>query len=359
MLYLRKLFCLFFAALLLVQPVFAEPVSEPTQMPEPDIISAVHTVATLPAGWSPLSPATQERQWLLDLTTTSPYVLSAEGSWEPVLTRALPEDVTGEYASSYGIPADATGGYAYRILLSSNARWEDGLMITADDYLFSVRKLLENEENRENWTFLANAEAVLSGKKTAGEEIIPLKDAGLSSIADAVDAGFSDFYIDTDGFWGLEGGWRSITDRTGLQDFAMPSGMDERFVSPAYLYTRYLASGTESANFQRHFIGIPKTGSAMTMEDLGIIKISPFELVLLLSEPLAPSALMQKLQKLYLFRENCWDKNYATSTDTYCSYGPYRITAAGQREIILEPNENWWGEPVSSDFDRIIYRADG
>jgi len=364
MLYLRKGLCLFLMMLLLSQPVFAEAVTEaatqPTQPPEPDIISAVHTVQTLPGNWSPLSPVTAERQWLLRMTTALPYELAADGNWVPVLASELPPDVTADYAGSCGIPADAQGGYAYRILLSSAARWEDGLMITADDYIFSIRKLLEDEENRPNWTFLANAEEVLSGKKKAGDEIIPLRDAEFESVAAAKAAGHTEFYIDTTNFWGLEGGWRPITDRSGLQDFAMPAGMDERFVSPAYLYARYLADGTETARFQSEFIGIPKVlGGTMTMEDLGIVKISPFELVLLLREPLAPSALMQKLEKLYLFRESCWGKDFATSAEDYCGYGPYRITAADSEEIILQPNENWWGEPVSEDFDRIICRTGG
>lgn len=360
MLYLRKCLCLLLMLLLLAQPVFAEAVTEPTQPPEPDIISAVRTVEALPACWSPLSPAAEERTWLQSQTTALPYVLSDDGSWVPVLARELPEDVTADYAASYGIPADARGGYAYRISLSSDACWEDGLVITADDYIFSIRKLLEDEENRPNWTFLAGAEDVLSEKKQPGDEIIPLRDVGLSDIDEARKAGYTDFYIDTTHFWGLEGGWRSITDRSGLQDFAMPSGMDERYVSPAYLYTRYLANGTENARFQREFIGIPKTyGSPMTMEDLGIVKLGPFELVLILNEPMAPSTLMQKLEKLFLFRQSFWGKDFATSAETYCSYGPYRIAAAGADDILLLPNENWWGQPVSGDYDRIICRAAG
>ena len=356
--YLRNIMCLLLTVLLLVQTVFAASVPDDTQPPEPDIISAVYTAASVPANWSPLSSSAAEAQWLRKMTTAPVYALSGDGIWEPVLARALPEDVTADYAASYGIPAGAAGGYAYRIALNPDARWEDGLVITADDYVFSIQKLLENEENCADWTFLANAEAILSGKKQPSETIVSLRQAGFYSIADAVDAGFQDFYIDIDGFWGLEGGWCSITDRRGLQDFAMPAGMDERVVSPAYLYTNYLASGKESAHYQRYFIGIPEGyGDALTMADLGVVKVSPFELVLILQEPMAPSTLMQKLENLFLFRQSLWSKDFATSLETYCGYGPYRITEAASGRIVLEPNENWWGEPVSGDFDRIICRA--
>ena len=362
MLFFRKILCLLLMALILVQPVFAETeaATQPTQPQDPDIISAVYTMENLPANWNPLNPATEETQWLIGQTTAPLYQLTADGTWMHVLARALPEDVTADYAASYGIPAGATGGYAYRILLSSDACWEDGLKITADDYIFSIQKLLVDEENREDWMFLANAEDVLSEKKKPGDSFISLRDAKLSDVLDALSAGYTDLYVDTSRFWGLDSGWVSITDRSRIQDFAMPDGMDERFVSGAYLYNRYLASGRENSRFQSEFIGISKTDNGITtMEDLGLLKVSPFDLVLILDAPMAPSILMQKLEKLFLFRKNFWGKDFATSVQTYCGYGPYRITSADSEEIILEPNENWWGIPVTEAYDRIICRAAG
>lgn len=362
MLHFRNLLWLILVMLLLVQPVFAEttPSSDPTQQRDPDIISAVHRVSALPSNWSPLSPVSSQQQFLLGLTTAPVYSLSADGNWTPVLAAALPEDVTESYAGTYGIPAHATGGYAYRIALNSEACWDDGLVITADDYIFSIRKLLEDEENRDFWTFLANAQAILSGKPQLGDEIISLREAQLFNVHEALAAGYTQLYLDTSNFWGLDAGWLPISDRSRLQDFAMPDGMDERFVSPAYLYSRYLADGSESSRFQSRFLGVPKTtGNVMTMDDLGIVKTGPFEIVLLLQEPAVPSILMEKLEKLFLFRENYWSKDYATSPETYSGYGPYRITSVDSSQIILEPNSNWWGEPVTDEFDRILCRVSG
>lgn len=355
MLQLRKLLCLFLTVLLLVQPVFAGDATEPVQA---DIVSAVRTVDTLPSNWNPLTPG-EGKQWFLTMTTAPVYTLT-NGEWEPVLAAALPEDVTADYAGTYGIPADAPGSYAYRILLNDSACWEDGAAITADDYLFSTQKLLEDEENRSNWTFLANAEAALSEEVQPGDAIISLRSASFTSMQEARAAGHTEFYVDTTRFWGLEGGWRSISDRSRLQDFAMPSGMDERFVSPAYLFARYLADGAENSRLQREFIGISEAaGKPFTMEDLGIIPVSSHELVLILQQPAAPSVLMERLETLFLFRESCWGKDFATSPETYCGYGPYRITAADPDQIILEPNPNWWGAPVTGEFDRIICRITG
>ena len=211
MLQLKRFSSLFLVLLLLAQPVFAE---EPTEPVQPDIISAIRIVEALPSSWSPLAPAATEIQWLLDKTTAPVYALTDTGVWEPVLASALPEDVTADYAGTYGIPSDAQGSFAYRILLNSDTCWEDGDAITAEDYVFSIQKLLEDEENRANWTFLANAEAVLSGAAKPAEEIISLRSATFTSMQEAIAAGHADFYIDTTHFWGLEGGWRSISDRS-------------------------------------------------------------------------------------------------------------------------------------------------
>ena len=362
MLQLRKVLCLLVTMLLLVQPVFAteESSTAPVDLSNADIVSAVRTVDSLPDNWDPLSPTEPEKQWLLNMTTAPVYLFTADGIWTPVLAQELPEDVTTAYAGTYGIPATATGGYAYRILLNPHALWQDGIPIVAHDYVFSIQKLLEDEENQDNWTFLANAKAILSEAKQASDEIVTLRSSGFTSLAEAKKAGFTDFYVNTTSFWGLEGGWRSVLDHSRLQDFAMPSGMDERFVSPAYLFARYLDDGAENSRLQREFIGISKnSGKTMTMEDLGVISTSASELVLLLQEPAAPSILMEKLEKLFLFREHYWGKNFATSPETYCGYGPYQITSRNSQEIILEPNPNWWGTAVTKDFDRIICRAAG
>lgn len=347
--------------LLLVQPVFAteETSTAPVDIENADIVSAVRTVSSLPASWNPLSPAESEKQWLLNQTTAPMYQFAVDGSWIPVLAQNLPEDVTTDYAGTYGIPATAIGGYAYRIVLNPDACWEDGQPITASDYIFSIQKLLEDEENRDNWTFLANSKAILSGKTLPTDEIVTLRSAGFTSLQEAKKAGYTDFYLNTTRFWGLDGGWRSILDHSRLQDFAMPSGMDERFVSPAYLFEYYLSDGAENSRLQREFIGISKdSGEVMTMDKLGLLSTGSHELVIILQKAAAPSTLMQKFENLFLIRESCWGKDFATSPETYCGYGPYRITAADSAQIILEPNPNWWGAPVTGDFDRIICRAD-
>ena len=338
MLQLRKTLCIFLITLFLVQPVFAK-----TQPAQTDIVTAIHKVKELPSDFSPLAAPS----WLLDMTTAPLYRMENTGEWRPVLAGALPEDVTADYVGTYGIPAGTQRGYAFQIQLHEKACWADGTKITADDCLASIQQLLENKETAENWTFLANGQAILSGESQPGSEIISLKNAGFPGISEAWSAGYRDFYVDTDGFWGLNGGWKPISDRNRLQDFAMPGGLDEYFVTPAYLYHNYLMSGAESSYYQSEFIGICETpGAALTMDDLGAFKVNESEFILILEEPSTPSMLMQRLESLYLFRDSA-------------SYGPYHIVNTDDDRIVLESNPNWWGSPDPRGYDRIICQKIG
>lgn len=349
MLRIRKATCIFLLSLLLVQPVFAE--TEAPTAPEPDIVTAVYPVQTLPGDISPLADRSDEELWLRSLTTAPLYVMNADGSWEPILAQALPEDVTAEYAGTYGIPADAQRGYAFCISLHSDARWEDDTAITADDCIFSIKKLFQDKNTTDDWAFLANAEAILSKKRQPGSEIISLRDAEFSGVSEAWAAGYTDFFVDMDGFWGLDCGWKSVSDRTRVRDFAMRTGLDEYFVSPAYLYNFYLMNGAQSRYYQTEFIGICKyPGKTLSTDDLGLVKVSDKKMVVITAAPSTASMLMQQLEPFFLFHE---------SGNTKLSYGPYRIISATDAELILEPNPCWWGAPDHRGYDRILCQKIG
>ena len=349
MLHLRKTICLFLLALLLAQPVFAAEAPTETAPVEPDILTAVRKMDAIPTDFGIHAKYTEALQWLRSLTASPLYAME-DGNWVPVLAGALPVDVTAEYAGTYDIPADAARGYAFRILLNPDARWEDGSAITAGDCTDSIKALFTHENTQEDWLFLANAAAIANGSTKSGNDIISLKEAGFSTVTQAWVAGYKEFFVDIAGFWGLEGGWKSVSDRTRIRDHAMPAGLDEAFVSTAYLYRNYLMEG-EHRRFLSTFVGIRKSpGNPYTMDDLGLISVSDGEFVIVLQSPATASTLMQHLEKLVLCRKNAAEP---------LSCGPYRIASATAEELILEPNPNWWGEPDPRGYDRILCQKIG
>lgn len=302
----------------------------------------VYEMDTLPGNWSPLSSMTPEKEFLLDMTADRLYWLDENGRLTPSLAASLPVDVTADYAGSFGVPADAVRGYAFQIDLNEAACWEDGEPITADDFLFSIEQYRGNDESYVN---LAVFEAGQTGETIPPENIVSLEEAGFDSVAQAREAGFSDFFVDTTRFWSLNGGWRSIDDRTRLRDFAMPSGLSEFFVTPEYLYETYLADGRDYDRWQREMIGVcTDAGEPAEGDAPGILKTGEHQLILILDQPAVSTSVALALEDLRLVRQSLWGETYGTSAEEYSSCGPYRIVSSDMELIVLARNENWYGQ---------------
>lgn len=316
--------------------------------------TAVRYMDTLPGCWSPLSEQTPEKEFILALTTDRLYRVE-DGEVVPGLAADMPLDVTADYAGNetYGVPAGAARGYAFQIELEPNTYWQDGTTIKSGDLCFALEQMLENGGG--NW--IANAEGYLSGREREAETVISLKGAGFDSVAAAKEAGFTRFYVDMEGYWGLDAGWTSVTDRTRVRDYAMPEGLEELYVSGAYLYQRYLAEGADYAYQQAEFIGVSQTpDDKLTLEDVGIVNTGTWQVTIITEEPTTATALAVKLGDLILLRQDLFDDSYGTSAETYSSYGPYKLVSAGTQQIVLERNGYWQGDTSGYEADVIICR---
>ena len=61
------------------------------------------------------------------------------------MAQSAPIDVTEEYAGdkTYGVPSGAKEGYAFKIELRKDAKWEDGTPINADTYIYSMKQVID------------------------------------------------------------------------------------------------------------------------------------------------------------------------------------------------------------------------
>jgi len=302
--------------------LFAEPTEPPVTEPVPVI--AFHEVESF-----------QENALIESYLYGSLYELSTAGALGPSMAASLPADVTAEYAGQFGVPEDAIRGYAFRIDLNTAPCWEDGTPITADDYVETLTALLQSEEYAADFSVIARAGAEVSG------EIISLLDSGIASVAEAEDLGITHFFVDVGTFWGLTEDWLPIDDTTRLRDYAMPAGLDEQFVSAAWLYQNYLAEGAAYDYLQSEFVGIPaQLDDEVTAEDLGILKTGDHQITFVFNSPVSSEYLAYELMNLVLMnRENL-------------SYGPYRLVSQDSALMELQRNENWWGESHTADIIR-------
>lgn len=342
---LRKFMAALLALCLVCGAVSATEPQESTQAP------FVEAVATgIPKNWNPLGQRTAEGDRILSLTADPLYLLSADGAeLSPCMAAELPQDVTETYAGTFGIPAGAKRGYAFSISLGSDACWEDGTTVKAADYLFSLETLLME---RTLSLPLANLQAYYDQAQKPGDEILSLSQAGFTTLEEAKEAGYEQFYVDVGHFWGLEAGWVSIHDRVRLKDRAIPSGITEMYVSGAYLFDRYLKTGALYDIYQSEFLGLSAQAGQISWEDVGLLQSGSQEFVLILEAPATARSIALALKDLIPVQQSLYTGNYGTF-GAYLACGPYRIAALEGGEMILEPNPHWSGSREIAKADRI------
>lgn len=272
-----------------------------------------------------------QREAVRDLTVTAFYRVE-DGALAPGLAQ-LPVDVTAEYAGSdlYGIGKTESRGRAFRLTLEQNVSWDDGTSVTASHVAEHLRSGLEA------YPWIGGAESYLAGAEKPAQSVISLKDAGFDSVTAAKEAGYTRFYMDLAHFWGLEAGWEQIDSRSRFRDHAMPGGLDETFVSPAYLYRNYLEEGASLSFMHSRYVGVAETAEPMSMDDVGILEIGDHELVIITAEPMTAGTLAVRLAELTLEG----------------NYGPYRMVTDDADEIILERNEYWQGDKTQYPAESI------
>ena len=339
---MKRLTALMALAVLLALPVAATETQE-TLAP---IRIGVGQLDQIPESWNPLEETDANSKAILEYTAEPLYRCTAQGV-ELGQAVEMPVDVTAEFAGSYGISPYATRGYAFAVELRPGLRWEDGSAVTVTDWVYTLeQRLLAGTLSLEP----ANYDAFLRGDTHPATEIISLMDAGYDSLEAAQAAGIQDFYLDAGGFWGLDTGWLRISDRTRLLDRAMPSGCEEMYVTPAYLYREYLGENGSQTMFQTEFLGVPaQPGEQLTLSDVGLLA-QDNRLILILREPATVNHVALGLADLYPIPLGVAAETYGT-LENYRSCGPYRVESADKQTVVLVPNPQWKG--AAAEYDRI------
>ena len=252
--------------------------------------------------------------------TAAPLYDVADGRLTAGIAR-MPEDVTAEYAGNalYGIASTETRGRAFRIILEAGVYFEDGTILKAQDLASALRERLAD------YPWIAGGADFLQGGEKLAQQVISLKAAGFDTVSAAKEAGYTRFYMDLAHFWGLEAGWEPVDSRNRINDYAMPGGLDEKYVTPAYLYRNYLTEGATLSYMHSRYVGVAETVEKMTLEDVGILETGDEALIIITSEAMTARTLAARLASLEL--EGLW--------------GPYRIVTWDADEILLERNEFW------------------
>ncbi|NLV50954.1 MAG: hypothetical protein GXY20_09730 [Clostridiales bacterium] len=297
----------------------------------------------------------------------------------PEMAAGEPVDVTAEYAGDeiYGIPAEATEGYAFKISLNEAARWADGSPVNADTYIYSMRQLLSSEMKNYRadnfWAgtlVLANAEAYYNNDKAGDPVYADITDADYKyaevadelkffsmsaanmffdgySCRDYYQAGYDDYFLDPRGN-DLYVKYAQMEDEDGMIPLTEEAKADLSVIAAAFGDDRpeaynefcFYAAGTN-----------PET----PWDSVGLKKSGDYEITLICSRQISNFYLKYSLSENWIVYEPLYEAgksesgglistDYGTSADTYMSYGPYKLTEYRDgKSIVMDKNDNWYG----------------
>ena len=315
-----------------------------------------------PKTWNPHEWETNTDSYIMNYTMIGLYAFDFNEDKDGYtivheMAADFPEDITEEYAGdeTYGVPADATEGYAYKVALNPDAKWEDGQAITAEDWVESFKRLLDSDikNYRANSYYggsfeIANAKNYYNQDKVGSTDFKALSETSYASGADAIAAG-EELYLDVGEFWGIaaEDGSTilSVNDETEIRDEAVEEGQDEDYVSPKYLWENY---ADDAGDYLYIADGVVPE---VTWDQVGVWASGDYELTFVAAKPISMFYFQYSLMDSILVRTDLYDEcltdegsTYGTSVDTYMSYGPYKLTVYQEdKQITMEKNDQWYG----------------
>ena len=305
------------------------------------------------------------------------------------------EDVTSLVDKKWGYTdkQKAEGGYAWKITLRDDLKWDDGTAITAADFEYSMTQLLDptfmnfRANTYYDTLMIKNSKVYFFQNQEGTYETIGSQ--GYASNAAAVADG-ADIFWDAYDFWNAEGyvdaegnpcpQWLSITDETiynSVEAWADPSNEEIQdafsgkdiweayFIPETGAYAGYVEVGQSYAGWLS--IYVVNENRSVAWEDVGIYTVEGENAIILCLDkaysflkedgslsvwaPYYFSSLPLVKKDLY---ESCkiapangatlWTSNYNSSLATSASWGPYKLAEfeAGSHYKLVK-NENWYG----------------
>ena len=332
----------------------------------------------LGSNWNPHAWEMSNESAMLNYLTAPFCTMSIEDSlngvyqWVFVAAESV-TDVTAEHQDDLTkyevtLPAgqtveDTTSGFVFEIALNPDLKWENGEAITADDYIYSMKALLDPAmKNYRANLYYAGESAVAGGSKyyySLDEGMYVGYTTMYGSLDEAIAAG--DVFIDAWGFWGAEGyvdaegnecpQYLNITDETLYS--ADGAGSDE--LSGAALYAGYGAYLQVGGGYEGYAM-VYKLNEDMgaTFDEVGCYKVDDYTIRYVNQVQIDYNYFLTSLTSNWLVYEDLYEAgkdttgtlvttDYCTSKDTTMSFGPYRIASLQDgKQLVYVKNENYY-----------------
>ena len=286
------------------------------------------------------------------------------------------EDITSAVDAKWGYTDEqkAEGGYAWKITLRDDLKWDDGTAITAADFEYSMQQLLDpafmnfRANTYYDTLMIKNSKVYFFQNQEGTYET--LGSLGYASVQAAIDAGET-LYANAWNMWGAAGyldaegnecpEWVAMDDETV---YSSADGSDS--VSGKMLFTDYGAYLEPGTGYDAG-IYVENTVRDVKWEDVGIYAVEGENAIVLCldkpysflkddgslsvwapyyfsSLPLVHKAKYEASKIAPADGATLWTSNYNSSLETSASWGPYKLVEfeAGSHYKLVK-NENWFG----------------
>ncbi|MCR5808645.1 MAG: hypothetical protein K6G56_03690 [Clostridiales bacterium] len=387
-----------------VQPPPARPTAKPapTELPTErppipdDAPQYTYTAAfdSMASCWDPHRLKTKE-DGVVSSFLTSPLVARVETDteareyeWVFEMAENI-EDVTFTnrgYLEKYGcelggVPkGSVNSGYVFRITLRPSV-WEDGTPVTADSFIYSMRRLLDPALGNPGAEAFVKGPAAIAGGESyyvSGREVLR-ENAGSELYSfDKLKKDADGFYKAPSGervYWAvdyplgvwLDGGtpkelvaaygeaffpmdkWNELLKLTGSNGLAPVT--DETYALMSALFS------PEDGSELPYFLIIAGSPKKLDFDKtVGICKVDELVFDYVCGARATTEEVYSLLSRSWLVYEPYCEKGaYGTSPDNTMSCGPYRLVQSGAGRILLERNPNWYGWETAQNGDLISF----
>ena len=335
---------------------------------------------TLPANWNIHTYTSNDATTILGYCEDSLYEFDYNLTMDgyrivPGMAVDFPEDVTAEFAGTRDIPAEAEAGYAYRIQLRDDLKFDNGDEIHAVDFVESVKRLLDPTlvNYRADSLYsgnlkILNAENYFFSGRTVTVDCLGTYQEWEAADKSAVifSIGKGESYIGT---------WLNTNYGSYRPAYALGalSGAGEDAVNTLVGKTFAEIEADEALkavwdvvigwwqtdpNEELHFFGVKGQKPVYTFDQVGFFADENDEnaFYIVLQQQLTGFYLLYSLSSsMYLVHTETYDEcivesagvkssTYGTAADKYVGFGPYKLTSLiPDNSMAFTRNPHWYG----------------
>lgn len=351
-------------------------------------------MSSLPSSWNAHTYQTSTQSEIISYTEPGFYTFDYNETRDgfvvvPDMAAMLPTDVSELYVGEeWGIEEGDTAR-AWRITIRDDIRWDDGVLITATDFVESAKRLLNPVAVNYRADSLYSGDMAIVGAKAyfyGGRDGYEAAHSAYKHYSEDLDSKLvftlgapsdatnnAECYIRT--YFGFPASYDAVAcaawliEKYGsyMPDFTAKAAaaMEGKTLAEikadsdlAKAWTSLLGFWQTEPDEELHFFITMSVNPVKDWSTVGIKAVSDTEIDIILEDSLEGFYLLYNLTgNLGLVRTDLYDScitidpetgaystTYATSVETYMGYGPYKLTSfQTDRQFVLERNDYWYG----------------